>query len=54
MTNLRATDFKFPPMIPVGDYRADMRFFNNKNQTLIFPRIYVHVKPKGVQDLSMG
>lgn len=54
MTNLRASDFKFPPLIPAGDYRADMRVYNNKNQTIIFPRIYINVKSKGLHDLAMG
>lgn len=54
ITNLRATDFKFPPIVPAGDYRADVRIFNEKNQTLIFPRIYLTVKAKGIVDLPMG
>lgn len=49
-----ASEFKIPPKVPAGDYRADVRAFNEKNQTLIFPRVYLTVKGKGITDLAMG
>lgn len=54
MLNLQATDITFPPIVPAGDYRMDVRLFNGQNQTIIFPRIYGTVKSKGIYDLAMG
>lgn len=49
-----ASEFKIPPKVPAGDYRIDVRVYNEKNQTLIFPRVYMTVKAKGINDLAMG
>lgn len=49
-----ASEFKIPPKVPAGHYRIDVRAYNEKNQTLVFPRVYMTVKAKGIADLTMG
>lgn len=48
------TAFKLPALTPAGDYRIDVRIYNHKNQTLIFPRLYFTVKAKGSYILRIG
>lgn len=52
--NFPASDLKLPPFMPSGDYRFDFRIFNEKNQTLAFPRVYFTIKAKGKNILEMG
>lgn len=52
--NLKATDFNLPPIIPAGEYRIDTRIYDDKNKTIVFPRIYFEVKHKGIIDMAMG
>lgn len=54
LINLPATALKPPPLMPAGDYRLDVRIFNKRNQTIIFPRIYFTIKAKGKHLLEMG
>lgn len=37
------------PAMPVGDYRSDIRFYNGKNQTILFAKLYMTFKPRGTQ-----
>lgn len=44
----------FPPFVPAGDYRNDMRIFLDNNETLLAMQFYGSVRAKGIADLSMG
>lgn len=52
--NFPANAVDHPPFVPAGDYRFDFRIFNENNQTIIFPRMYVTIKAKGKNILAMG
>lgn len=36
------------PSMPTGDYRSDIRFFNGKNKTIFFVKLYLNFKRKWV------
>ncbi|KAL1399269.1 hypothetical protein pipiens_002230 [Culex pipiens pipiens] len=45
---------QFPPFMPAGQYRMDMKFYNAQNETLFAVQTYLTVRAKGAVDLTMG
>ncbi|XP_065077908.1 uncharacterized protein LOC135701135 [Ochlerotatus camptorhynchus] len=43
-----------PQFLPAGEYRLDMRYFNEKNQTVMHSQVFGSVRAVGIVDLSMG
>lgn len=43
-----------PHFLPAGEYRLDMRYFNEKNQTVMHSQVFGSVRAVGLVDLSMG
>lgn len=45
---------KYPPFMPAGDYRINVRFFNELNLTIILYKIFGTIVPKGLDQLLVG
>ncbi|XP_058461396.1 uncharacterized protein LOC131436596 [Malaya genurostris] len=43
-----------PKFLPGGDYRLDMHYYNEKNQTVMYSQVFGSVRAVGITDLSMG
>ncbi|KAL9693909.1 hypothetical protein quinque_013194 [Culex quinquefasciatus] len=45
---------QFPPFLPAGEYRMDMKFYTAQNETLFAVQTFLSVRAKGPVDLTMG
>lgn len=45
---------QFPPFMPAGEYRMDMKFYTAQNETLFAVQTFLSVRAKGPVDLTMG
>ncbi|XP_062711392.1 uncharacterized protein LOC115267800 [Aedes albopictus] len=52
--NFRIDETMAPQFLPAGEYRLDMRYFNEKNQTVMHSQVFGSVRAIGIVDLSMG
>lgn len=43
-----------PPYLPAGDFRSDVRIFNDHNVTVIAYRAFVTIEANGIDPLLMG
>ncbi|XP_058831883.1 uncharacterized protein LOC131690265 [Topomyia yanbarensis] len=43
-----------PKFLPAGDYRLDMHYYNEKNQTVMYSQVFGSARAVGIVDLSMG
>ncbi|XP_001659584.2 uncharacterized protein LOC5571206 [Aedes aegypti] len=52
--DFRIDESMAPQFLPAGEYRLDMRYFNEKNQTVMHSQVFGSVRAIGIVDLSMG
>ncbi|XP_062558372.1 uncharacterized protein LOC134223243 [Armigeres subalbatus] len=54
LEDFRIDESMAPQFLPAGDYRLDMRYYNEKNQTVMHSQVFGSVRAVGIVDLSMG
>lgn len=45
--------FKYPPLLPAGEYRMDTRIYDGGKEVFFSLKTYALVKAKGLHDLKM-
>lgn len=53
MNKLPPNKLKLPPIVPAGDYRMDVLFFN-ENPLIVLAKVFVNIRAKGLHVLKMG
>lgn len=54
INNLPVDIFKYPPFMPAGDYRINLRIFNEHNLTILLYKVFGTIVPKGLDQLLVG
>lgn len=54
MQNVPAHSLAYPQFFPAGEYRVDVRLFNERNLTILVYRVFATIVPKGLDQLLIG
>lgn len=53
IVNIPADAFKFPPIVPAGEYRVDTRMYDGGKETYLFVKVYALIQATGAHVLKM-
>lgn len=54
MENVPVYSLAYPAYFLAGDYRIDLKFWNEKNLTILLYRIFGTIVPNGIDQLLLG